>query len=429
MNKLKVAVICHFSYPSIREELNLYHGSYLDYGLWMKNIINGLKTRDDIELHVISPHDGLKKSVQTFELDRVSYYFYRPWFYGQLGRAEYMLEHYMNFMYTPHFFLRKKYVKNFLREIRPDIVNLIGAENLDYSATALDIKGIPIILHCQTVYANPERKRNTGVLFKLRWNTELKLFRHIRYKACTGRMYYDLIKSYNPDSIVFPRRWPVSNFPMIPEVPKKFDFAYFAGGFNKGKGFDNAIEAIAIVVKKHPELKVLGVGDWNEENKVYRERIKELDIERNIEIHPRFPQQIDMLCYVKQARFALLPFKMDVISGAMIQALRLGLPVVAFKTSGTPALNEKRETILISDIDDNESLATNMLRLYEDVGLAAKLKENSALYIRELDKKNAHNLDDMVAQYKAVFAHYYKGTPIPQNLLYNTEENIDYRKK
>ena len=421
MNKLKVAIICHFSHVSIRKELKLYNDSYSDYGLWITNIINGLKTRDDVEIHVISPHYGLKTSSQKLTLEGVYYYFFRPWFYGFWGRIEYWLEHYRDFLYTPSCLIRKKIVRNFIREIKPDIVNLIGAENLDYSVTALEIKDIPIILHCQTVYANPDRKKNTGVVLKSRWNSELRLFKHIKYVACSGRMYYDLIKGYNPDSIIFPRRWPAAVFPNIPEVPKKYDFAYFAGGFNQGKGFNNAIEAIAIVAKKHPELKVLGVGDWDEENKVYRERIKELGIESNIEIHPRFPQRNDMLCFVKQARFALLPFKMDVVSGAMMEALRLGLPVVAFRTSGTPALNEKRETVLISEIDDNEALAANMLRVYEDEELAARLVENSSLYIKELDDRNSHNADVTVAQYKAVVSHFKEGTPIPNDLLYKSE--------
>ena len=421
MSKLRVAVICHFSHVSIRKELNLFQDSYSDYGLWMLNIINGLKSREDIELYVIAAHGGLKKSFQTFKSEGVCYFFFRPWFHGQIGRLEYWLEHYRNCLCTPSYFLRKNMVKRFIREIKPDLINLIGAENLDYSITALDIKDIPIILHCQTVYANPSRKKNTGMVLKSRWNTEIKLFTHIKYKACTGRMYYDLIKGYSPDSIIFPRRWPVAEFPSIPEVPKKYHFAYFAGGFNQGKGFNNAIEAIAIVAKIHPELKVLGIGDWDDTNLMYKERIKELGIEGNIEIHPLFPQKIDMLRYVKQARFALLPFKMDVVSGAMMEALRLGLPVVAFRTSGTPALNEKRETVLISEIDDNEALAANMLRLYEDDEMAAKLKGNSALYINELDEINAQNADVMVAQYKAVVANYNDGTPIPQALLYKVE--------
>lgn len=428
MNKLKVAVICHFSNASIRNRLNLHNATYSDFGLWNLNIINGLKSRRDIELCVISPHVGLNNFIQTFKVDGVSYYFYRPWFNGLIGRFEYLLEHYANCLYTPSYFKRRQFVKNILREIKPDIVNLVGAENLDYSVTALDIKDIPCIIHCQTVYANPERKKRTGVVFKSRWNTELKLFKQIKYKACTGRMYYDLIKGYNPDSIIFPRRWPVGAFPEIPDVPKIYDFAYFAGSFNQSKGFDNAIEAIAIVAQKYPGLKVLVVGDWNETNLVYKERIKALGIESNIEIHPRFPLYIDMLRYVKQARFALLPFKMDVISGALLEALRLGLPVVTFRTSGTPALNKDRETVLISEIDDNEGLANNMLLLYENSEFAETLKNNGYTFIRSQDEYNSKNTDVTVAQYQAVIKHYHQGTPIPQDLLYNTEENIDYRK-
>lgn len=436
--KLRVVLLCHFSWQSIRDKMPLKSFTvenfcrkiiglkelcYVDRGLWNLNIIGSLEQEKEVELHVIAPHVGLKKKVFEFSVNNTTFHFYRPEmpFPWNFFERTFYKKQYKEFPRT------RKVVKKIINKINPDIVNLIGAENPYYSITALDIDDIPVILHCQTVYANPDRKSKTGTVDKYRWNLEIELFRKIKYIACTGRMYYDLIKGYAPNAVLFPRTWPGAKFPEIKDQPKKYDFAYWARMLNKNKGFDNAIEAIGIVAKKHPDIKVIAVGSWDGDKELYEQRIKELGIEKNIEIHPSFPDYTEMLQYVKQAKFALLPIKMDVLSGTILEALRMGMPVVTSRTSGTPSLNEKLQTVLISEIGDNEGLARNMIDVYENTELAESLKSNAEIYITELDEKNAHNIDIMVAQYKAVISHYRNEIPIPQELLYNIKENMDYR--
>ncbi len=427
MDKIKVAILCHFSNPTVRNALTLYPSSsfykYKDFANWITNIISSMTNREDIELHVISPHAGMKKRKQFFLIDGVRYHFFRK----ELPYPWSSIEKHIYPQNRHNYPRNRRYVKQIIADIKPDIVNLIGAENAYYASSVLDIEDIPIVLHCQTVYANPERKEKAGKIDMVRWNTELSIFHKVNYFACTGRIYYDLIKGYEPQAIVFPRKWPVLNYPKIPDVPKKYDFAYFARMLNKNKGFDNALEAIAIAVKNHPELKIMAVGSWDSDREFFEKRIEELGIKDNMEIHPSFPDYLDMLQYVKQARFALLPIKMDVMSGTILEALNMGMPVVTCRTSGTPSLNKKRETVLLSDIGDNESLAANMLKLCENPKLAEMLKGNGTLYINEWEEEHAHNIDIMVKQYQAIIAHYNSGTPIPGELLYNTEENIDYR--
>lgn len=425
---IRVVLLCHFTYPLLRGKLDLqqgYHLNYKDYGLWNVNIINGLKYRNDIELHVIMPHKGLKTSIQEFVWDEVNYHVFREELHFPFAQ----MEAYLYPQKKRGFPRNRKYIGEIIDKIKPDIVNLIGAENTYYSLAAFDIKDIPIIIHCQTVYANPDRIKKTGAIDQQRWDDEVRLFRKIPYIACTGRMYYDLIKQYAPESIIFPEKWPAAVFPTLQDAPKIYDFAYYARMLNRNKGFDNLIEAVGIAAKKHPELKIVAVGTWDNDKLQFEQRIQELGVSDNIEIHPSFPEYNDMLQYVKQAKYALLPIKMDVLSGTIIEAMRMGMPVVTCRTSGTPALNKKRKTVLISDIGDNESLARNMIELYENPILAEELQSNAVQYLEELDESNSHNIDNMVAQYKAVIAHYRDKTPIPKELLYNIEENVDYRKK
>lgn len=427
MERIKLVIICHFSTSQIRERLELVedkHCVYKDFGLWIVNIIDGLKKRDDIELHVISPHMGMKHPTQEFLIEDVTYHF----FWTELPYPWKQLEFYLCPQKKRNYSRNRRYVKSFIKNIKPDLVNLIGAENPYYSITALDIENIPIFIHCQTVYANPDRIKNTGKMDQYRWDTELKLFHKTPYIACTGTMYYHLIKQYAPDSIILPRRWPSRKFPEIPETEKKYDFVYFARELSKNKGFDNAIEAMGQFVKVHPGATFLAVGEKDKNWTIFENRIKELGLEDFVITHDPIASYQEMLEFVRQGRFSLLPITMDVVSGTILESMRMGMPVITCRTSGTPSLNEERETVLISEIGDSEGLCQNMLRLYDDEDLQKILINNGFIYIKNLDEKKAHNSDEMIAQYRAVIAHYREGIPIPQSLLFNTDDNINYRK-
>lgn len=428
MKRIKLAIICHFSSAAIRERLTLYKSrwyNYPDFAKWNSAIIEGLRQRDDIDLHIIAPHNGMKRSTQEFEYEGVNYHFFR----SELPFPFNYCEHFLRLQSKYDYPRNRRYINHFLTQIAPDAVVLIGAENAYYAVSALDVDGIPVMIHLQTVYANPDRLKKTGQVDKQRWDTEVRLFKKTPYMACTGRMYYDLVKTYNPDAIVFPRCWPASKFPVIPDVEKKYDFVYFARYLNKNKGFDNAIEAMGRFAHRHPDCRLLAVGTADQEWAKYEARIKALNLENNLEIHGSFPEYSEMLKYVKQARFALLPITMDVLSGTILESMRMGMPVVTCRTSGTPTLNEKRETVLISDSGDWEGLCDNMERLYSDNKLESILRENAYLYLAEKDGKEAGNVERMVDQIKSVIAHYKDGTPIPNELLYNIEENKDYRKQ
>lgn len=77
------------------------------------------------------------------------------------------------------------------------------------------------------------------------------------------------------------------------------------------------------------------------------------------------------------------PLKLDVISGTIIEAMILGFPVITYKTTGTPYLNKYGEAVLISDIDDVNSLANNMLRIMKEPELVQKMLNNSKILLKE----------------------------------------------
>lgn len=152
---MKIVWICHFSNAEIREHLSLSNNwiankirkvigkkkaaPYTDFAPWVSNFIKEFETFESIELHIISPHQGLKPFTQYFELRNIHYYFFKP-------DLPILNLRYDMFLKKPKYRMNRFLVSQLIEEIQPDLVNLIGAENPYYSITALDIKNIPVYL-------------------------------------------------------------------------------------------------------------------------------------------------------------------------------------------------------------------------------------------------------------------------------------------
>ncbi len=429
--RLRVAMLCHVSNPEIRQNIPLVipkwqnvfnkivgrpHFDYSDYAPWNVNTIRGLGSVDDLELHVIVPHLGLRKWTYEYVDKGVYYHFFRPepLFPWVIIEKLFRKKQYKDYPRT------RKIVKSFIKSIQPDIVDLVGAENPYYSICGLDVEGIPLFITCQTVYSNPNREKMAGKVSKERWNLEQSLFWKADALCCMNTMYRDLILGYVPGAKVFPLIWPDSPFPKLKPCEKKYDFAFFSMLVSSKKGIDSALGALALVKKEKPHVSLLVVGHIENDYKdVIDKLVSEYDLTNNVIFHDFFPEQIDMFNYVKQARFALLPVKLDFISGTILQAMEMGMPIVTHITSGTPSLNKDRETVLLSEIGDTETMAKQMICLMEDDNLVSRLKENGLIYMQESHKKAAAGITQKVKQYKAVVDYYRHGIPIPKELLYN----------
>ena len=433
--RIKVVLLCHFSNPYIRERIPLSSNrlenlsrrlrglsplSYNDYATWNYNTIEGLKEEKDIELHVIFPHYGLKSWTYECQADGVNYHVYRPEPLYPWNSIEIHLKK----SQKTDLKRTRQIVGRWIRAIKPDLVNLVGAENQYYSVGGLEVDNIPLFITCQTIYSNPERKKLSGEVSRFRWDLEQSLFAKTKYFSCTNTMYRDLIKSYVPDAFIFPLVWSMSSPPQLEDCKKKYDFAFFAFNVSAKKGIDSAIEALGIVKKTKKNVTLLVVGKTDEDyKKVIERRISDLELTDNIIFHDFFPLQIDMLNYVHQARFALLPVKMDFLSGTILQAMEMGMPVISHITSGTPTLNEERETALLSEIGDVNTMAQQMLRLMDDDNLATILANNGRLFIQKRYEKAAQGVKQRVEQYKAIISHFRYGESIPQSLLFNSSDS------
>lgn len=438
---MKVVWLCHFSNPQIRKHLPLkkrrplYHllrkvlglspkkGQTGDIAPWVTNGIEELKKRSDIELHVICPQTELKGSSSEFALDGVYYYFYNPSF------TLFLMHLIKNNKLWRKLQNSSRYANKFIKRIQPDIVNLIGAENPYYSCSVLDIKkDIPIMVSLQTIYTNPDRLKYYPNVDKSKsWYIAKLIHEKCTYFGATGRMHHDLLLKDNSNAIVFGLSWCNSVLPEVKMLDKEYDFVNFAAFLSLKKGFHDSIRALALVKEKYPEVKLNIVGTGSSGVKIELvSLIKSLGLQNNIVFTSFFEKQEDMFQHIQKSRFAVLPCKMDITSGTMRQSMYYGLPLVVYKTTGTSRFNVKKDCVLISELNNIESLAQNMLVLMVEPEKAAELKKNAREYIiATQDDKKA--MDNLMADYHAIAAHYYKGTAIPEELLFDLNEFPIYK--
>ena len=428
-NKLKVAMICHFSNPTVRAHLplddrRLYASmrkilrlpsknmGYGDIAPWDSNIIEGFKSRNDVELYVISAHSGLKRNVVVFTEENVNYRFVRCDFAT-------MLKHLIP---SPKIWLwfnpMRKLVKRLVNEIQPDIVLLFGAENAYISSTILDLGDYPRMIMCQTIYNNPQRKK-FSVVDKKNAYVERKIFEDNNYFSTISDMHRDLLRKMKPDAAIF--HWEATTpLPDVnSDVEKEYDFVNFALEMSKKKGFHDSIKALSIVKREYPRVKLNLTGGCASNVREELEKIiDELGVGENVVFTPFFEKQDDLFQHIQKSRYAVLPCKMDYVAGTMTQCMHYGIPIVVYETSGTPTLNSEGECVLIAENSDFKDLAEKMVYLLRHPEEAKKMAVRARLYSEQFTNRKKI-VDEILKACYAVIEKEKEGKEIPEEVFIN----------
>jgi glycosyltransferase involved in cell wall biosynthesis len=385
-----------------------------DVAMWNTLLIRELEKYDDIELYVIAPMVHMKRMTQKFAIGKTRYYFFKPDvpFLSISWRHVFNLDKYTNF------WLARRLVQRWIREINPEIVNLLGAENPNYSASILGLKEYPVFVTLQSIYSNPERFKVVAE-DRLRSKFERWIFSENKYFGANAPQEPPLVRRDSPNATFMWNRFP--QFPNVGRLErvedKKYDFIQFSG-MTELKGVPDTIKATALVKKAFPSVRVKLMGGWPPG---YMEKMQalaaSLELNTNVELSPGFAQHADLLAEAQKGRCYILPTKVDTIPTTIFEATQLGMPVVSYKTGDIPQLNTGDERVLLADRGDVDGLADQMLRLMCDPKLGIDLNRKT----REFSEKffsNEFNVQGFIDIYKAVIANYRDGTSIPEDLMY-----------
>ena len=432
---MKIILIAGFSNPEIRDHLHFrkdckwYHrliswlhlpsrvGEFSDFAPWIPNIIGRIEQEKNIELHVIGPQIRLEQPIEEFQLRDVTYHFYQSEWTSLMRICN-------NYRLWKGLQRSTHYVRQVIDEVNPDLIVLSGAENPATSIGILASDKYPRLCLCQTIYNNPERSRYARPK-KLIQDMEMDIFHHLNYFGVYSSMHYKLLREFRPEATIFKFGYPSKGMLLEPsEVKKEYDFVNFALMHGSRKGTPDSIRALALVKQKYPRVTLNIVGGCDQKGmEQLKSLVAELDLEANVSFTPFFEKRSDLLLHVQKSHFAVLPCKLDHTSGTMTQSMQLGLPIVVYKTTGTPSFNREKQCALIAEKENVEQLAQHMLSLLENPGLAETLRKNAREFQEKKAEISKQNGCRLIETFKAVIAKEQQRKDIPQELLFNPERD------
>jgi glycosyltransferase involved in cell wall biosynthesis len=200
------------------------------------------------------------------------------------------------------------------------------------------------------------------------------------------------------------------------DLNSKFDkktlpVLYFLGNLLKFKGIHVTIQALAIVSRKYPGVKLLIAGRWaddpvfkvNEEKirQEIEEIIKTEKIEDNVEfLGPVYGE--DKLNLLKEANIFIYPSIYDAFPLVILEAMAAGNPVIAVNHVGAiPDVVIQKETGILVERQDPDEIAEAIIYLIENpeeqikMGRAA-FEHYKTRYTQE------HHIDQMIKLFKQV---------------------------
>jgi glycosyltransferase involved in cell wall biosynthesis len=433
--KLKVAFICHLSNADLRAHLQLEDLTlknlvrrllgfkpldYHDYSVWTTLMLAHAGTLKDVEMHAIVLHPGIKgkDEVTEFEWQGVHYHCFRQYTNTLMDKIRERLGLKMSDVMT-RFPYHRKMAKQILAKLQPDLVNLQAAECPFISLIGLDVdvQKVPFVLSLQTALSDPDFLKNypmSPAHYADAQRVEEALFRRTHYFGTNADWYRQIVSWFNPQAQFVRYTFFTPQSKVKASGQKEFDFVYFAANINKAG--EDAVDAFCLAYQQNPSLTLNLVGDYTPSfHALLQQKLAKVGAQQHVTFSGYFANHDDALKQVAKARYALVPVKIDFISGSIRESVQLGLPVITYATKGTPHMNVNGPAVLLSEVGDVQGMAQNMLSLYGNEELAATLNANAKRYLQRICDLDAATqmLTDM---YHAVYENFHHGTPIPQHV-------------
>ncbi len=409
-NKMRVVWICHLSDNEIRSHLRfdrftpkalarkLAGRTHVeDFAQWNFNAIKEFEKFDNVELHIVAPFLQIS-TIQEFTIRGVHYHFFPS---EDDTLLEYIRRRLSGRIKTSYS-VNTKTICNLIQSINPDIIHMIGAENPYYGESALVLpKDRPFIVSLQTLMSDPDFFANYSISkdqYDYHSGLERRIIRRADFIGSKVEKFRTIIMDeIDSDAKFLDMTLAVGEDVSLVECEKQYDFVYFAA--NISKAADSALEAFALAQRKHPNLTLHIVGGYDEH--FYRSmisRIDELNVS-NVDFTGMLPTHDDVLNEIRKAKYAILPLKIDLISGTIREAMANGLPVVTTITPATPKLNEMRQSVLLAEKMDFHGMANCMCKLLENQDFAHKVRDNAIETLNE-NYNNSEAMKDWVRAYK-----------------------------
>lgn len=139
----------------------------------------------------------------------------------------------------------------------------------------------------------------------------------------------------------------------------------FFGFIREYKGLKYLIDALADIVIKIPDIKLIIAGEFFNNKEQYLEQIKKLKLEKNIVVYDDYIPDNEVGKYFEAAELVVLPYTSATQSGIVATAYGFDRPVVVTDIEGLTEVVCKDKTGYIVPVEDSKALSTAIVDFYE----------------------------------------------------------------
>lgn len=151
---------------------------------------------------------------------------------------------------------------------------------------------------------------------------------------------------------------------------------------HKFKGFDYLLDALKIVVKKYPKIKLLVIGEGELKN-YYSKKASYMDLGGNV-IFLGQKNQDEVAKYCNKASIFILPsIDIEGFGIVLLEAMACKIPVIATDIVGVAREVRQNNCGIIVKPKDSQALAEAIIKLLKNPKLAKKMGENGRILVEE----------------------------------------------
>lgn len=151
----------------------------------------------------------------------------------------------------------------------------------------------------------------------------------------------------------------------------------YVGRLEYIKGIDILIEAFSIVKKRHTDLKLVLVGDGSQKNEVILAS-KKFGIQDSV-IIKGFVAYDQVPFHLSKFALFVLPSRSEGMPNALLQAMAMGLPVIASRVGGIPDLIDDKVNGLLVKPEDPYELSKAIIFFLENQTVAREMAKNARI--------------------------------------------------
>jgi glycosyltransferase involved in cell wall biosynthesis len=164
------------------------------------------------------------------------------------------------------------------------------------------------------------------------------------------------------------------------DAPPGTTLVTYVANLRDGKAHLCLVKAAREVLAVYPGVLFLFVGREDREAAEVRKRIREAGIERNIILAGPRP---DVPAILRATTMIAHPGEQEGFSNSILEAMAVGLPVVAARAGGNPEAIDDGETGILFPAGDAAALARGIIGLLQDPGRAREMGEAARQRVRD----------------------------------------------